>query len=82
MPPKTSNLSNLVEKLFLALLVGSCSFMTVYLRDINASITKMQDRVGFACEQISFIDASIKSIGSMVNNHEARIQSLSRKHGG
>jgi capsule polysaccharide export protein KpsE/RkpR len=78
-----SKLAPLIEKLFLALLIGTCGFMVTYLRDINQSLDTMKSKVGVACEQISGMDASMKSLfrqmahyQQILDWHESRLDKL------
>ena len=86
------NLSMLIEKLFITLLVGACGFMVTYLRDINTSLTHIQDKMGVACEKLSALDATVNSAmlqmsmqQQVLDNHESRLDAMSggqHNHGG
>lgn len=56
----TAKIYALVEKMFFALLAGSCSFMIYYLGAINTSLDSIRDKMAVACEQISAIDAGMR----------------------
>lgn len=82
------HLSDLIEKLFVILLAGTCGFGVSYLRDINTAMESIRGRVGDACEQVAAIDANVKMLGDriayfqvMIDAHESRLDKLS-KHGG
>lgn len=77
-------LTPLIEKLFVMLVAGSCAFVVTYLRDITQSLDKIRDRMGEACEQISAIEANMKSFTGRMSYYESRIDMLERinKRGG
>lgn len=68
-----SRISALIEKLFVLLLAGACSFMVAYLRDISASLDSMRGKVGVACEQISSIEAGMNSLKWAIDRHESEL---------
>lgn len=83
------NTPAIIERLFVMLLAGSCTFMVAYLRDINQSMSTVRDRVGTACEQVSAIEVSVKALGERISyyqvildNHETRLDNLTTKRGG
>lgn len=70
----TAKVYQLVEKLFVMLLAGTCGFAVTYLRDINQSLEAIRTKMGIACEQLSAVDATIKSFDDRMAFLEIRIE--------
>jgi len=70
-----------MEKLFLMLLTGSCTFMLYYLGSINSSLDAIRGKVGVACEQISAIDSGMKDIRAELYRQKDLIDFLHPRKG-
>ena len=77
----TAKMYALMEKLFLMLLTGSCTFMLYYLGSINASLDSIRGKVGVACEQISAIDSGMKELKADMTRQKDLIDFLHPRKG-